>query len=304
MDTKAIEELAAEQGQALHRRQLAELGADRWRVRNQARAGRWRVHGRHTVAITNAPLDALGLRWAAVFECGAGSAIDGVSALLHAGLKGYDAGRRPTVSLPGKYHRPDVPDVDIRGIDRRRGDELQAGLRRVRPDVALIRAAEWARSDRQAALLLVMAAQQRLVRIDALPQLVAEMKPHWRRGLIGTVVGDVARGVQALGELDFARLCEKYAIPRPQLQAVREIPGGRAVRDAHWDNGLGVEIDGVQHHLGLGPVDDALRQNALLIGGDSTLRLPVLGLRLHEAELMAQVRQAYWLFERKARTAS
>ena len=55
----------------------------------------------------------------AVFECGAGAAIDGVTALVHAGLTGFDAGRRPTVSLPGHYHRPEVPQVDIRGIASR-----------------------------------------------------------------------------------------------------------------------------------------------------------------------------------------
>ena len=303
MDMEAIAALAGQQGGVLHRRQLRSLGADRWRVRNQVTAGRWSTRGRHTVATTNGVIGALGERWTAVFECGAGAAIDGVTALVHAGLTGFDAGRRPTVSLPGHYHRPEVPQVDIRGIASRCAGEVLEGLPRVRPDVALIRAAEWAASDRQAALLLVMTAQQRLVRVEELPALVAEMKPHWRRAFIATVVGDVARGVQALGELDFARLCERYRIPPPSLQVVRELPGGRAVRDAHWDNGLGVEIDGVQHHLGLGPVDDALRLNALLIGGDSTLRLPVLGLRLHEAELMAQVREAYWLFERRATRA-
>ncbi len=53
-----------------------------------------------------------------------------------------------------------------------------------------------------------------------------------------------------------------------------------------------VEIDGIQHGQGLGPVDDALRQNALAMAGDIVLRIPLLGLRVAADAFLDQVEAA------------
>jgi very-short-patch-repair endonuclease len=62
---------------------------------------------------------------------------------------------------------------------------------------------------------------------------------------------------------------------------VRSLPGGRVYLDVAWEGiGLVVEIDGGHHAVALNPVDDALRQNEIVLGDARVLRVPVLGLRL------------------------
>ena len=58
------------------------------------------------------------------------------------------------------------------------------------------------------------------------------------------------------------------------------------------EHGLVVEIDGAGHLWGLKSVDDNLRENAVVIGGDRVLRVNVIGLRLDEHAFMEQVREA------------
>ena len=43
--------------------------------------------------------------------------------------------------------------------------------------------------------------------------------------------------------------------------------------------------------MGLAVTDDNLRQNAVVLDDDRVLRLDLIGMRLFEAEFMAQVRQ-------------
>lgn len=159
-----------------------------------------------------------------------------------------------------------------------------------RPVVAAVRAAAWAHTDRQAALILLMTCQQRLARpADMLTY--AKSRPRLsRRQVIESVLRDAASGVQALGELDFARLCRKRGLPEPNRQVVRRRPGGRAYLDVEWEAyGVVVEIDGVQHLEPLHTLDDALRQNDVTMGRRVVLRIPNLGLILEEDRFLDQV---------------
>lgn len=70
---------------------------------------------------------------------------------------------------------------------------------------------------------------------------------------------------------------------------------GRIYLDARW-RGLVVEVDGGHHFTGLNPVDDALRANEVVIGGDRVLRLPLLGLRLVPHDFMGQVARGIDLY--------
>ncbi len=54
------------------------------------------------------------------------------------------------------------------------------------------------------------------------------------------------------------------------------------------------------HQLALHPVDDALRQNELTLGRELVLGIPVLGLRLHPAAFLRQVRAARELLAGRA----
>lgn len=53
-----------------------------------------------------------------------------------------------------------------------------------------------------------------------------------------------------------------------------------------------VEVDGIHHTWAESVVGDALRQNALALGGDTVLRLPLLGLRLEPEAFYEQIDRA------------
>ena len=238
------------------------------------------------------PMSDVARRWHAVWESGAGAALDGAAALLAADLSGFSSDRLD-VSIP---HRNRDHRVDGVLLHRRRTmpPVMGAGIPRVRAPHAVLSAAAWAVSDRQAALLLCMVVQQRLVRPADLLATWSSVVRTRRRGLIGAVVGDLCDGVHSLGELDFARLCRERALPEPTRQLVRTLPGGRVYLDVAWEDvGLTVEVDGGHHSIALNPVDDALRQNDVMIDGDLVLRIPVIGLRVAPDRFMDQVVRAH-----------
>lgn len=147
-----------------------------------------------------------------------------------------------------------------------------------------------AASDRQAALLLVLPVQQRLCTGAQLVEAVAGVRGRTRRALVATVATDVADGAHSLGELDVVDACRRSGLPTPDRQVVRRLPDGRAYLDVRWDEArLVVEVDGAGHACGLTPSDDALRQNAVVLGDDLVLRVPVLGWRLQREAYLDQI---------------
>jgi hypothetical protein len=225
--------------------------------------------------------------------------LDGVSALHAAGLTGFQTDV-VHVSVPATHRPPRVPGIRVHVVCARdEGDVVGAGIPRVRPAPATIRGAHWAVSDRQAALIVCLAAQQGLVTGPAL--LVAATRAHGRtrRAFIRDLVRDVADGAHALGELDFARLCRLHGLPEPTRQVVRRGPRGRIYLDVAWEeHGVVAEIDGVQHRQGLAVTSDNLRRNALQLDGEITLTIDLVGLRLETDAFLGQVRSALALASR------
>lgn len=170
---------------------------------------------------------------------------------------------------------------------------MDGGLPRVRPPVAAVRAALWARSDRQAALLLILPVQQRLTTADAIAEARGSVLRHRRRRLLAAVIADLQAGVRSLGELDFARLCREHGLPTPDRQVVRTAVGRTAYLDVAWDAyGVAVEIDGIHHGQPSQLVADALRQNDIVTSNLLVLRVPVLGLRTEPQRFLSQIRTA------------
>jgi len=291
--------LADDHDGVVHRKDLRSVGVSRADVRTEVAAGRWTTHGRHTVQIGTGLLSAEADRWRAVWESGSGAALDGASALHAAGLTGYTTDL-VEVTVPRANRRRHVAGVRSR---RRRvvGPLVGAGVPRVRPEWAALRAAEWARSDREAVLVLCLVVQQRLTPPQRLLAAWQQVKVSRRRRLLRAAVDDICNGAHSLGELDVAALCRQAGLPPPSRQVVRHGPRGRVYLDVAWEDvGLVLEIDGGHHALALHPVDDALRQNEITLGNEMVLRIPVLGLRLRSEPFMDQVVRAHRMLSERA----
>jgi hypothetical protein len=283
----------ADQHGVASRRQLYATGVQRWDIRVEVRAGRWQRRDPQTVSDKTGPLDLRGQWWTAVLEIGAQAALDGVTALQAAGLKGFD---EPAfhVSMPKSGRPRSWPGTQVHETRRRKpGDLVGAGIPRTRPAIAAVRGALWAKSDRQAALVFAMAVQQRLVTVEALAESMESVKRDRRRRLLLAVLSDLRGGTQSLGELDFARLCRGAGLPEPDRQVLHDLGHGRAYVDAEWiEFGLVVEIDGIHHLEAPALIADALRQNDLTNDRTIVLRFPVLGLRTDPGRFLAQIRTA------------
>lgn len=290
---RRAEALAHQQTGILSRRQVYELGMTRGELRAQIRAERWRRVGRHAVCIHRGPLSTEARHWAAVFEAGPRAYLDGASSLVHAGLKNFSV-PRIRVSVPRGARVRRAPGLDIRQTRRWSADDLAPGpLRRSRNEVAAVRHALWAGSDREAALILSMAVQQGLTTPEKLGVEMLRVRRHRRRAFLHAVILDLVGGARSLGELDVAGECRRRGLPVPSRQVLRRGRNGKYFLDVYWDEWhLVVEIDGIQHGWAQNVIGEAIRQNDLSIQGDVVLRLPLLGLRTCPDEFFAQVEEA------------
>ncbi|WP_277051068.1 hypothetical protein [Ruania albidiflava] len=285
-------ELAAPFGGLVHRRDLRAAGICRDEVRSELRGQRWTALGRHTIGIDTAlvpehwPARAA---WA-VWETGSGAVLDGVSALLAAGLENYTE-EQIVVAVPRGTCPVRLPGVRVRS-HRVITPAPVPGLPRLTVEAAVVNATTWAVSERQAALIVILAVQQRLTTAERLTAEVHGRRRVRRRAFLRDLLREVGGGVQALGELDFARLCRQHGLPEPSRQRVCRGPRGRIYLDVWWEElRVGVEIDGVQHQQGLNPVEDALRDNEVRLRGGPVLRIPSLGLLTDPGMFMGQVRE-------------
>lgn len=285
---------AEEQGGVLSRRQLHDLGLTRWEIEAELRASRWRTVGRQAVSVHCGPLTEEAKHWAAALEAGPRAFLDGESALVVAGLKGYDVQSiRVTIPRGARTYRR-MPGVNIR--QSRRWEPTDAGpglLPCARVEVAAVRAALWARSNRQAALLLTMVVQQRLTTAETLATELLRIRRDRRRRFLYGVVNDLLGGVRSLGELDVVRECRRRGIPEPSKQQFRRTRHGVYYLDLLWEEwNLVVEVDGIQHSWASQVVGDAVRQNAVSLANMTVLRLPLLGLRVEPDTFFDQIAEA------------
>lgn len=288
-----VADTASAQHGVISRRQLLALGLTRWDILAELRAGRWRAHGKQTIAIHSGALSDKALLWHAVIEAGSRAVLDGTGSLLAAGLTGFhiDSIR---LSVPRGAKILQARGATVRQTRRlRTSDIAPGGIPRVKTPIAAVRAALWAVSDRQAALILAMVVQQRLATAEHIARALLDVRRDKRRRHLEAVVVDLVGGSESMGELDFATKCHRHGIPAPDRQVVRRLSGNTYVLDARWARyRVVVEIDGIHHLHTTSIVGDALRQNAITLTGDVVLRLPLLGLRAAEGEFFAQIRTA------------
>lgn len=277
----------------LSRRQLYAAGLSRWEVAGHVRAGRWVKVCDQAVCVHNGPMIPEGHWWAAVIQGGPRACLDGASALVASGLQRYDVDRI-RVSVPRGARVRRSRTYDIRQTRRWSAKNLMpSGIPRTRPAVAAVHGALWARTDRQAAYLLTVSVQQGLCRPEDLGIELLTVRRDPRRLLLLTVVDDLLGGARALGELDVVRELRRRGLPPPERQVLRKDARGRYYLDLYWPTWhLIVEVDGIHHAWAENIVGDALRQNTLVLDGDTVLRLPLLGLRLRPDEFFDQIEEA------------
>lgn len=285
--------VAERQGGVASRRQLYACGLTRWEVDGEIRSRRWRRISDQAVALHNSVLSEVGHQWAAVLQGGPRAALDGASSLVAGGLQRFTA-PRVRVSVPRGARVRRTREYDIRQTRRWDAADLAAvGIPRTRNEVAAIRGALWARTDREAAYLLTAAVQQGLARPEALGLEMLRIKRHRRRIFLNEIINDLLDGARALGEIDFGKECQKRKLPKPDRQILRRDDRNRYYLDIYWDaHALVVEVDGIHHTWAENIVGDALRQNDITLEHDTVLRLPLLGLRLQPDDFFAQIRAA------------
>jgi hypothetical protein len=162
------------------------------------------------------------------------------------------------------------------------------------PDRAVVDAVQWARSEREARLIIAACFQQGLVTQAAVERALREQPKARRRALIETTAEDCGGGSHSLAELDFLTLCREQNLPLPTRQvALRDRAGRRRYVDAFFDEWMvAIEIDG-SHHLDVRQMwDDALKANTLELAGYTVLRYPAYAIRSESARIAEEIRQA------------
>jgi very-short-patch-repair endonuclease len=290
---RAAYALAGEQAMVLSRKQLYALEITRWEIRGQVHGRRWQLIGGQSVCLHNASVSDAGHQWAAVFQGGPSACLDGASALIASGLQRFDVDRH-RVSVPRGARVRRTALYDIRQTRRLAPeDRAPAGIPRTRVPIAAVRAALWAKTDKQAAYVVTLTVQQGLATPEQIGSALLAVKRHRRRLLLHELVNDLVDGSRALGELDVVRELRRRGLPLPERQVLRKDGRGRYYLDLYWpEHRLVVEIDGIHHAWAENVVGDALRQNSLALAGDTVLRLPLLGLRLEPEDFYAQIGQA------------
>ncbi|MFC7360700.1 hypothetical protein [Nocardioides astragali] len=284
---------AVRQGGVLSRPQLYALGITRHEIRGQVRAHRWQLVGDQSVCLHNGEVSDVGHQWAAVFQGGPRACLDGASALVAGGLERYTVlQHRVSVPRGARVRRSRL--YDIRQTRRWAATDLApSGIPRTLPDVAGVRAALWAASDRQAVYVLTLVVQQGLASADQLGLQALRISRDRRRRLVHTTILDLLDGARSLGEVDVVRALRRRGLPPPTRQVLRCDRHNRYYLDLYWEDfGLVVEIDGIQHTWATNVVGDALRQNSLVLASDRVLRLPLLGLRLEPEAFFEQIEEA------------
>lgn len=266
-------------------------------IRAQVRARRWQRIGRAVIR-HNGPPCAAELRSAALITLGPRALLTSFTALEARGLFGWERPRihvlvprgarvRRAAELPLRIHYTDQWR-DLAAGSRAGIDELGHAV--------LLAAASFA-TPRPACGILAATVQQRMLRHG---DLVAALDGNrWVRHHhhLLAAAHDIGQGVEALSEIDFARLCRRNGLPEPIRQAVRPDPTGRRrYLDAEWVSRHGrrvvAEVDGALHSIVRRWWDDQLRQNELVIAGDAVLRFPSPVLRAEESLVVDQLARA------------
>lgn len=186
-------------------------------ARRAVRSRRWRrITTRTYLAGPAKPTEQQRL-WAAVLHCGEHARLSGRAAL---NLHGWTLESEPPydVVVPAGVQPARRPSW----IRLHRVSMTPTGPAATPPrtsvHVATAHAAAWARSEREAMLVVISALQQRLTTPAHLLSALAGLPKLRRRRLIADMVQEFRDGAHSLNELDFGTLCRRFSLPEPRRQ--------------------------------------------------------------------------------------
>jgi hypothetical protein len=293
-----LSELIAAQADVVRRDQLLARGLSRGRLRWRIANRDWQCIGSTVVVLHNGPLTVEQQRWAGVLLAGSGSALAGRTALQVQGLSSWDDDSVHVLVPHGRRVPPAAGLSLVAHSTRREIDPHPARtLPQTRLERSAIDAASWCLNSRAGCGLLAAVVQQRLSTaprlLDALR--AAEDVRHQRH--LRAALQDIEGGAHALSEIDFGRLCRRFALAATVRQQVRHDAGGaKRYVDAELVAADGtrvlVEVDGALHMVADQWQRDQLRANELVIAGRPVLRFSSVLIRTEPAKVADQLRRA------------
>lgn len=211
-------------------------------------------------------------QWAAALHCGKSAQLAGQAALVTFAWKGELRWPMDVLVEATTSQRKTPSWIRMRRT-RRMPARAAGGPPRCCTARAVLDAASWAATNREAMFIVVSCLQSRLVEPEDLQQTLGAVR-RMRRGLILDAVASFTGGATSMPEIDFGRLCTQYKLPGPQRQTRRTDSRGRPrYTDAEFRTASGrtliVEIDGRHHSEIAQKASDQKRQNRLVLRSDS-----------------------------------
>lgn len=292
-------QLAEWQCGVLSRRQLNAAGVDRFKVRNQVRAGRWMQLGPMVVATFTGDLTFEQRVWASYLHAGPASAVTGFASAQLQGLKGWNRPQLEVMVHAGTSiaHLEGVGDVRFvrtrRDLRVLRGRGLRQHLVQLEPAV-LLRAAVGI-PERAAGGLVASVVQQRLTSADRLLMWLERLQPLPRNRLLRSLLFDIRGGAESMAEIDLGRICRSSGLVGPDRQRRRKDRNGRwRWTDAEWDlpdgRTLVLEVDGAFHMEVEHWTADVRRQRKISTPDRTVVRATALELRLEPRSVTDDLR--------------
>ncbi len=277
--------------------QGASIGLAPRAMRRAARDGSWaQLTGRTFLAIASEPNHPQ-LRVAGVLELGRTALLSGLAALAEQGWSGDPGGWVDVVVPPGSVHSGRTVPNWLRIHRRAHPRDAPGVVPVVVAAEAVVDAASWARTDREAMFIAVSALQQRIVTAEAMERAVAARLRRPRAAIVAGIVEEFRSGVTTLGELDLRNHCRAWGLPQPIRQRVRRDAHG-AIRfiDAEFRAADGVpvlvEVDGIGHFTPEGQLNDVRRQRRVIVpDGARFLRVTNWELRYEPDEVFVDLQR-------------
>ena len=275
------------------RHELLERGFGSAHVAAQLAAHAWHRIG-PAIILHNATPSLEQMQRICLINCGPHALLTSFTALERIGLRGWS---RPEVHVlaPAGVARPAIPGIRLHRVGDWARVTVEGSCLHHRADALILAASSFARP-RAAVGIVVSVVQQRLVQLERVQEATLAAPRTRHRAALLRGVRDIGPGAEALSEIDFARLCVRYGLPRPSHQATRTVRGGRRYLDVQWrraDGGIvAVEVDGGYGMSVAEWCSDQLRQDDVVSTGTVVLRYPAVVVR-EEPELVAeQLRRA------------